>query len=323
MVDVEKSLARGPLDFVTVVYRPEVLLLKLQARSMRLFLRDDRIGSIHILVNEEDPKPTIAKLESEVIGEYGHFGSRVRIVAANELQDGSLSVNGWRKQQTLKLLVARQVESASYVTLDAKNHFIKNSSVSSFLDNEGRMKTFHARQRGSLMQYFINAAKYFDLDPEKYLDEAMPATTPFVLSTSIVRNMMSFIEAKEGVPFETFFHSPHRNVTEFFLYFAYMVKLCSPIEQFYSFGPRNAVTLFTRWPDTEEKLRAALDRLSDPEIVMFGLHKNRVMNLDRHFGRLISNYWAKVGLFPSKTDSALYLKELRNSVQPLANVAKA
>lgn len=306
---------QSSLDFVTVVYYPEVLLLKLQARSFRLFLEDQRIGNIYIVVNEDDPRPTVSFIEEQVLPEYGPYASRVKIVAGNKLQAISTPVNGWRKQQTLKLLVARTIESEAYLALDAKNHFIKKCNVLNFLTPEGLMRTFRARQRGSLMQYFVNSANYFDLDPATYLDAAMPATTPYALSTRLVREMMDAIEKKEGTSFEDFFHAPHRNVTEFFLYFTYLVKYHSPIEQFYKFGKRNAVTLFTRWPDTEEKLREALEKLSEPSIVVFGLHKNRVMTLDKHFGRIISNYWAKVGLFADKSDAAVYLQGLRKSVQ--------
>ncbi len=314
--------AQGPLDFVTVVYGQEVLLLKLQARSFRLFVRDRDIGSIVIIINEENPTRTIAQIEENVLPEYGQFLSRVKLVRGDQLVKAGITANGWRKQQTMKLLISRRIANACYVVLDAKNHFIAPASVDNFLTPDRRMRTFRARQRGSLMPFFVNAMEYFGLDPEQYLDRAMPATTPYALSTVCVRGMLDEIEERERVTFADFFHAPRRHLTEFFLYFAFLEARCSPIENLYAFGRRNTLTLFTKYPDTEDQLKEALAKLKQREIIMFGLHKNRILSLDRHSARAISNHWAKVGLFPDKSASAIYMKTLRQTIKSEMNAAE-
>lgn len=305
----------SPIDFATVVYRPEVLLLKLQARSFRLLMREQAVNDIFILVNEDDPRSTLSAIEQEVLPEYGHFLPKVKIVEGNSLQRLPPSVNGWRRQQTLKLLAAKLVQSDVYVTLEAKNHFIRPAGSDAFLTRDGKMKSFRARQRGSLMPFFINALTYFGLDAEAHLDAAMPATTPFPLSAPLVREMMEGIEAREGVSFEQFFHSPNRNVTEFFLYFAHLVRVHSPVESVYSFGRRNTVTLFTRWPETDEQVRDALKKLSHASIVMFGLHKNRILKADDNTKREVCECWAAAGLFADVEEASRYLEVLKKSIQ--------
>ena len=260
-------------------------------------------------------KGTIAAIKEQVIPEYGHFESRVKIVRGDDLLQTKVAANGWRKQQTLKLLISRHIEHSTYVVLDAKNHFIRQASIDNFVTPDRRMRSFRARQRGSLMSFFVNAVTYYGLDPNDYLDSAMPATTPYVLSTGCVRRMLAEIESREQMAFAEFFHTPRRHLTEFFLYFAFLMAHCRPIEDLYEFGRRNTLTLFTRYPDTEAQLQEALKKLSERSIVMFGLHKNRILSLDKHSARTITNHWADVGLFPDRSASAVYLKALREVIK--------
>ena len=163
---------------------------------------------------------------------------------------------GWRKQQTLKLLISHTLRNDFYVVLDGKNHFIRPVNRATFVTADGKMKSFRARQQGSLRPYFVNACAYFGLDPELYVNSAMPATTPFVLSRRLVRELLDAIQVQERTPFTEFFHAPKRKKK---MYFAFIkVPRHSPIDDLYKFGKRNTVTLFTRWPDTKEQLETRL-----------------------------------------------------------------
>jgi hypothetical protein len=294
------------LDLVTVIYYRELLLLKLQARSIAAFVDHSAIGQIVVVVNEDTPAQTLATMEAireEVVVEYGRLGERLRIIDGATLHQAEIASNGWRKQQTLKLLVARELQSECYVALDGKNHFIRPVDAATFLDATGKMRSFRARQQGSLNKFFVSSCSYFGVDPERYVNAAMPATTPFVLSTTLVREMIDFIEKKESCTFTEFFHAPRRNVTEFFLYFAFLVANHSPIEDVYAFGKRIAVTLFTRWPDTPERVHAALDKLSDASSVVFGLHSNRLPALDAAAIETICRCWVACGLVRSMLEA--------------------
>jgi hypothetical protein len=302
------------IDFVTVVYAREVPLLRLQARSLRKLFDPEHIGRILILVNEDTGEATAhtaRQVRETVLPEYGTLGSRVSVLDGAALLGEPVRGTGWKRQQTLKLLASAEVHADVYVALDAKNHFIRPADASAFIAADGRMKSFRARQQGSLKPYFVNSCTYFDLDPARYVDEAMPATTPFPLSRTLVREMIHEIEKREAMPFARFFHTPRRNVTEFFLYFAFLTARHSPIDAIYAFGRRHTVTLFTRWPETPEKLAAALAQLSDASTLVFGLHSNRARVLDADAVTLICRRWVESGLFSETREAASVFAELR------------
>ena len=303
-----------PVDFLTIVYEREVLLLKLQARSFAKFMDPDDVGTLMIIVNDPDPDATRALIDEHVMPEYGAFRDSVVILNATDLPDTQYPVNGWRRQQSVKLLVARKFDGDYYIALDAKNHFIKPCSVHDFILPDGRMRTFRARQTGSLGPYFHNVGEYFGIDPALHEEHAMPATTPYVLSRPIVVAMIEEIEEREGVSFADFFHTPKRHITEFFLYFFYLLTLDRPLEEIYRFGPRNTITLFTRWPNTKELLVGALEKIDQPAILMFGLHSNRAVSIDEPFARIVRAMWVRVGLFADDAEALAYFNELRRSI---------
>lgn len=291
-----EHIASPQVDLVTVVYGPEISLLQLQARSFGRNLDAKNVRNIHIIINELEPASAFEKISEFVDAEYGALRDRVKIWTASEISEVDSS-RGWRTQQTLKLRIADRIESKKYIVFDAKNHLIKKCSVQDFLASDGRPRSFWTVQAGSLKNYLINSLAYFGIPSDISTTKVMPATTPFVLYTDAVKNMMAMIEALEKTSFEKFFHSPGRDVTEFFLYFAYLVHQKEDFEKIYKFGGRFAVTLFTRWPDTAEQQEKALERLADPGIFVFGLHKNRVSALDDSARATVRKAWVDADLF--------------------------
>jgi hypothetical protein len=315
---VEGPLRRGRRQraqtYVTVTYRAELALLRLQARSFRKFVPPKLVERIVVIINEVDAAETLDAFRRDILPEYGDLARKVEVVQANELMADRGALRGWRKQQTLKLLYARRTTAAAYIVLDSKNHFIKRVSDTTFVGAEGRARSFRAAQRGSLMPYFVNSLRYFGLDPAEHVDRAMPATTPYVLDSAAVRDLLDDIEDREGVSFEKFFHAPGRDVTEFFLYFAHLLRSNS-VETLYRFGPRNAATLFTRWPESEEDIEQVLAKARKPSSVMFGLHKNRVGVLTGAHRKAVTDIWVEAGLFEDEAEAEAWLRALADELE--------
>jgi len=308
-----EDIAARQVDLVTVFYGPEISLLQLQARSLAQNLDPKGIGKIHVIINEPEPAALFENIMEFADAEYGPLRDRLRVWTAAELSSADSS-RGWRTQQTLKLRIADRVESPKYVTLDAKNHMIQSGTIDSFLAADGRPRSFWTVQAGSLKNYLLNSLKYFGLDQSLTATKVMPATTPYVLYTNAVRQMIIMVEAAEQVPFETFFHARGRDVTEFFLYFSYLRHQKEDLDKLYRFGGRFAVTLFTRWPDTAEQQAAALARLSDPKIIFFGLHKNRVAALDNPSRVLVRKAWIDAGIFPDDVAAQAFYEKILKDV---------
>lgn len=314
-MDVAPQPPATALDFVTVVYAPEIELLRLQARSFARFMDAEGVGAIVLIVNEVEPADCVAALEDRVLPEYGGYAERVRILSVADFPPTRHNPRGWRRQQSLKLLVARVLEADRYVVLDAKNHFVKPSDVSRFVTPDGRLRSFKAQmRRASLRGFFENSVSYFGLDPEELLDATMPATTPYGLHRSIVCDLLDRIEHDEGVGFGDFFHAPGRDATEFFLYFGYLNTLGVPLDELYEFGGRPAVTLFSRFPETEEQLAEVIGKVQRRGVMMFGLHKNRVLSVNEHFTNVICDLWTDVGLFEDRAAANAYFAALRASI---------
>jgi hypothetical protein len=257
------------------------------------------------------PEGAYSAIYNHVLPEYEDWLKIVEIVPLSHLMRPHVSVTGWRTQQSLKLLVSRLIDSPNYLILDAKNHFIRPISSRFFVENDGRMRTFRVKNHGSLGNYLTNCLNYFDIQENDRLDFSLPATTPYVVSTRIVREMLLYIENREGCKFDDFFHAPGQNLTEFFLYFTYLLFSQQAIEKLYKFSGRTAVTLFTRWPSTTEQLQEALKRVKDKNVVAFGLHRNRIPSLAGEFEEFVRDLWVSSGLF-SDTDAAqAYLSQLK------------
>lgn len=142
----------------------------------------------------------------------------------------------------------------------------------------------------------------------------MPATTPYPLYTQLVRNLLAYVEAREGKPFPQFFMSPGTDITEFFTYYCFLAAAGIQLDEIYRFGPRYAVTLFTRWPDTDEQLAQALSKLEEPHVWVFGLHKNRVAALSPEARTMVEQMWVQAGLFESPAQAGEYYTRLLHSI---------
>jgi hypothetical protein len=302
------SQGHQTIDIATVVYGPDVWLLKLQARSLRRFFEQSDAGRIFVLINEDAPESTASRVLREVIPEYGSLAERVKLVSSSELMHPHPGVAGWRSQQSLKLLVSTLVTTPCYLLLDAKNHFIRRVGMANFSDPAtNRLRSYKVKEEGYLRPFLLNSLAYFGVAPQ---DFNLPATTPYVMSTETVRGLLAHVEQKEGMPFDEFLHGVGRNMTEFYLYYAFILKTFGTVQKLYSFGPRNAASLFTMWPRTAEHLENVFARTEDKNTLAFGLHKNRLPQLDPRACSRIALLWANSGLFDSLGESAAFLERL-------------
>ena len=71
------DLDRPVLDLATVVYRDELPLIRLQARSIARMLDPRGIGAILVVVNDREEEACLAALR-EVLPEVGVFAHRSR-----------------------------------------------------------------------------------------------------------------------------------------------------------------------------------------------------------------------------------------------------
>lgn len=302
------------LDLVTVMYEPEILLQKVQARSILRHLDRGLIENIFVVINEDDPRKTIEAFKKIVLKEYGELSEKVVILSVADLFHSKSRSSGWKRQQTIKLMVANKISTENYMVLDCKNHFIKPTNKAVFFNLDSKKILIpKIKNHGSRQSRLEAMCKYFNVDLNLNLDKLMPITTPFVLSKTEVLNMISEIEKKEGRPFPDFFHAAGIEFTEFFLYAAYLYSKPEVFEELYEFGKKTSIILWETQPKTAEELELALETLNE-SVHVVSLHRKRAQILTDEELLVMADYWTRYQLFDNTKDAKQYILEMKKDM---------
>lgn len=245
----------GPtVDFITICYRTELPMLRLQARSMARFLDPEGVGRILVIANDEDEKACIAGFET-IRADWGRYADRVEFVRGTSLMPrrfrGPLdrlerlwvagprcrwrhlrdratgkprTVYGWRlnsgwlMQQAFKLYAARLVTASHAVVLDAKNFFVAPVGVGLFVAPDGRARVAMVTPTPKLRQWSEASAKRIGATLTRR--DTMPeSSTPVVIRAEDFRASTDRIERAVG-PLESFFARRSAHSTEFMMLYA-------------------------------------------------------------------------------------------------------
>jgi hypothetical protein len=208
------------LNYITVVFRDEINSLKIQARSIDIYVSD--VASITVLVNDTDD---VAELIDP--SWWGKYQDRVTVKKLSEY-NYTCRINGWENQQLLKLLAGAEAHTEWSMVLDAKTWFIIPLDLNILFDN-------HRVRSGFLPVFkeFVDSQKFcekhFCIDMPRVIG---PGGVPFMLHTATVKELVysvpDFIEF-----FQTNTRYPHL-VTEFHLYSGYVLSKHGTYETLYS-----------------------------------------------------------------------------------------
>jgi hypothetical protein len=211
------------LDFITVVFQPELPLLEIQARSFDLYIKPQDVNQIVVVVNDND-------YVADMI-DHTWWGQHSNKVVVKTTSQYNLVGNGWDNQQVLKLLGASESSTKWSMVFDAKTWLIKplDTQESALFDTQGRPNV----GRMHLSPHFENAKvfveNYYGIEIEMVLG---PSGVPYVFHNADVREMLA------GIPdFINFFQQAQRNptlVTEFVLYAGYIIKKYGSVEVIYN-----------------------------------------------------------------------------------------
>lgn len=245
---------RPRIDLITVCYRTELALLRLQARSMDRFLDPEGLGRILVVINDEDEAACEAAFEA-IRPDWGRHAARVEIIRGTALMThrfrgprdrlerlwvagprcawrhwrdrllGRPRVvyawglnSGWLMQQALKLYAARRVSADYAVILDAKNFFVAPTGTDLFVAPCGRARVTLVTPPPKLLAWVGASARALG---RRLADcPTMPeSSTPVVLPAARYKAAVDEIEAKLG-PLECFFARRSAKATEFMLLYA-------------------------------------------------------------------------------------------------------
>lgn len=199
------------IDIVTVVFRDELPVLRVQAQSIDLYCGAEQLGRIYVVVNDED---AVASMIDTAW--WGQHQSRVHVVPRSMFSDCYVS-DGWVSQQVLKMLGSSMSDSDWSMVMDAKTVLVRPVS-DDLWDEQQRIKA------GSFPIYEVFypsrdiTNQLFGIQLESQLG---PGGVPFFFRPQLIRGMISWIESRVNESFVTWFQSQGR-LTEFILYSGYV-----------------------------------------------------------------------------------------------------
>ena len=199
-------------DILTVVFRDELSILRVQAQSIELFCQDLGIRNIFVIVNDDD-----SVVKDIDVNWYGSLSNLVKIVPRSQL--GSYYHNdGWISQQYLKLKGSTLSKNKWVMVLDAKSIFVKKIYLKKFFDIFGRVKAGYWKLDPAWGEVEKNINKLFNI---KIRGDT--GCVPYLFKVDIVKNLISDLELKTAIPFDKWFqHFESCHITEIALYIGYV-----------------------------------------------------------------------------------------------------
>lgn len=197
------------IDIVTVVFRDELPVLKLQAESVDLYCQDMNLGLIYVIVNDNN-----IEIDPQW---WGSFADRVRVIPRTVWPIQYVE-NGWLTQQLLKLLGAANSTNTWTMVLDAKTILVQPVDLTRIFDQSDRLIWGYAEISPVFDPARVIVSKLFDINLTSI---AGPAGVPFFFHNATVRSMIKDVELRTNQVFTDWFQQQGM-VTEFILYSGYL-----------------------------------------------------------------------------------------------------
>ncbi len=268
--------------FITVAHQTDIVILCFQARSLAKYLPESLTAEIIVIDNG------LTTSYSDLLAHYGHLAKIVRIIRAEDIAPSYIFKHtGWYTQQILKLLVCNHVKTDRYVMLDAKNIMVfplKREFLENKLDEPRSFMVDYTEH--SSRRWLVNSLAFYSL-PDIFIKTFMPTTTPFVLVTNLVKEMIAWIEAREKLPFPTVFLD--KKLTEFFLYAGYLIYTEQMIYEFTSHT--NCHVVFDTTVRFSNSWVADTEKQQRP---FFSVHRDA--KLSDEAKRVVADFWKRRGL---------------------------
>jgi len=212
-------------------------------------------------------------------------------------------------QQVLKLRVADLISTPTYVVLDAKNHLVRPTGLSSFVAPDGRPRAnFYHYDAHPLRTSLERVLDYFGLERESHLARFTSTATPFILVTIVCRRLVADLEAREAKPFAELF--VNRGFTEFFLYSAWLESTGTTLDVLYDDSgiPNPAV-----WPRGRGQAGVArvLDAASSPTTHFLSIHRTALARMGRSATDLLIAFWIERGFFSGRGEARRFILRYR------------
>lgn len=205
------------IDFLTVVYKPEIDLLINQGASFDLRVKSENVDNIFIIINDDD----INLVDSIDPTWYKKHSSKVKILTRQDINyiPGEQE-QGWHTQQMVKLLGVAQSNNDWVMVFDSKTWFARDFHIEKMFDGN--------RSKCGLIPwndwFKVGGQKYAKLLGVETQCGIWPNGVPHIMKPAVTRNMMQYTSELVKKPFQQFFEENNKDrdmITEFICYDVY------------------------------------------------------------------------------------------------------
>lgn len=205
------------IDFLTVVYKPEVDLLINQGASFDLRVDSENVGNIFIMINDQDESIKYQIQPSW----YKKHADKVKILTRQDINYlPGPQEDGWHTQQMVKLLGTAVSNNEWLIVIDSKTWFARDFKIDELFENN--------KAKCNLMV----CNDWFKPGTEKFgkmlgIETSSciwPNGVPHFMRPEVNRQMMNYVSQLTSQPFQTFFESNNKSkdmITEFICYDVY------------------------------------------------------------------------------------------------------
>lgn len=273
------------IDIVTVVFREELPVLKLQAESIDLYCNKVDFGNIYVIVNDDDLD--LSEIDRDW---WGAFSDRV-VFMHRRAWNIEYATNGWLTQQLLKLLGAAYSFNTWTMVLDAKTILAQPVDLKKLFDDYGLLTWGYSPVIPVFEPSRQIVSKLFDIDLQSV---AGPAGIPFFFKNSLVQEMIQEVESRTGQSFAEWFQQTGM-VTEFILYSGYIQYRFGNLGSLYTNNYQSYKVCNICHSEVESFDRKFQDML-DSNILTVSIHRNAWPKLTEDQKNKYRNLLTKFGV---------------------------
>ena len=249
------------IDIITVVFREEIPVLKVQAESVARYCRNIGIRNIYVVVNDDED--TIHLIDA---GWWGDLVNHVLVIPRSAFSTQFVD-NGWVSQQALKLLTASMSYNTWSMVLDAKTMFVRELQLADVIDEQGRaqvgtLPVFPVFEPTRLM---INELYNINMK-----DQLGPGGVPFFFQNDVVRLMIAETTFLAKKSFPMWLQARGR-ITEFMLYSGYLQYRFGGYDTFY--GNQSAFRAVNISDSEVDQFNNKLKEMQDPRTLTVSIHR--------------------------------------------------
>jgi len=228
----------------------------------------------------------------------------------------NITNSSWELCGALRLFISKYINSNLYINLDSKHHFISNITKELFIENKPNM---YLGNPGNMIKNHINSLKYFNINcpfNHKYIyDMSKPfysvytkdtncllTTMPYIFITSIVKDLISYIENRENKHFLDFYLSynnpkmwiENRFINEPYLYSGYLIYT----DKLKCYNLTPMIKTIESWDDDEwSRYNLSNDTLTNAinnNYKIISLHRKSINRINYECKHNLLNFYKKV-----------------------------